>query len=220
MTTIITDIGQVLVEVNTKPVIDELITCGIAASSIEAQDFLDAVEDFQCCGHINFEQAISLYFGNRASKIHKKRILDAWCSEGENGLIVRYNIELLDYISRYGSKALLASNMGIDHAKIVLPKLRSMNYYFDEFISCFVGTSKPKYLFFKTMADKYDYVVNSDSLYIDDKDDNLQMGAEFIGHCIKYNISTEDSIINIKTSVKFIEDHKYLMAWIDYNDKD
>lgn len=129
-------------------------------------------------GHVRREQFLAAMHEVCRPDVTDQQILDAYCT------MITVPVSRLALMKRLREKynVYLLSNIGDVHWEYVLRTTRELGYPMDEcFDHCFcsfqLGLSKPDPAIFQRVIEESG-VVAGESLYIDDFDDNIKVGAE------------------------------------------
>jgi len=167
------DIGNVLFHFDLTPLLDLLICQDIVENNAMAYEFMGgSFQHSQEIGLHNIKQ--SFYQLNpQLSDNTLQEIHDRWMETFYPSLPMMEIVEEL-ICNKYD--VALLSNIGPDHAKFVREKCKIFNKCIQHF-SCDVGARKPTRLYYQSF-----YIQNGwgrDSLYFDDRKDNITMGSEY-----------------------------------------
>lgn len=167
------DIGNVLFRFDPSPLLDLLIGLNIVENTAMAYEFMG--------GSFQHSQEIGLYdikqrfyqLNPKLSSDTLQEIYDRWMETFEPSLPM---IEIVEELIANKHSVALLSNIGPDHAKFVRDKCKIFDKCIQHF-SCDVGARKPTRLFFQSF-----HIQNCwgrDTLYFDDREDNIAMGGEY-----------------------------------------
>lgn len=182
------DIGNVLCTVYTQPFI-EYLSETFNVPLHEAQYFLKRFQRIHDLGYTTMEDELKEKFGAR-SQITIKKIVQAW-----NDSVVPYE-PILDIFNdmrlRHGLKVALLSNIGVEHAEMMKEKLKHDGFLADsvKHFSCDVGARKPSSIYYQSFLLQYPNFQGC--LYIDDLDENLEVGAKFGFKPFKFDLTGPD----------------------------
>lgn len=113
---------------------------------------------------------------------------------------------LRELIHEDNVKVALLSNIGFEHAA-VMPELLTKDVYGHsiKFFSCHVGARKPSHLYYKTFLDIYPEFKGC--LYLDDRLENIETGANFGFNVRHFALDSFKSEIEISAGVNFLRKH-------------
>ncbi len=171
----ILDIGNVLVKVDYKPLVDKLLELEIIQDTCEGYDFINNTAGILDCGLISMRGCLEMYFRG-ASNRQKDEILDVW----ESG-VLELNYEMIDLweenINTY--YCTLASNISKEHAKVLQSKHSIFNTI-ESLFSYKYGARKPSQLFYNEiikltkLKKRFRSGEYKGALYVDDSIENLK----------------------------------------------
>lgn len=166
------DIGNVLCDVITDPFL-QLLSETLNISIKESVRFLKKFQQLHDIGYTSMEDQLRDVYHIKSEVTINKLILH-W-----NSSIVP-NEDILDMLNRQKNLDIaLLSNIGTEHAGIMDGKLTSKGkkLNFIKHYSCEVGARKPHKLFYQSFLSQYPEY--NECLYIDDLQENLNMGEQF-----------------------------------------
>lgn len=180
------DIGNVLFHFDLGPIFDILLKMGIVKDDFQAYEFLSG--SFQHSQDIGlFDIKESFYnFNNLLSTDELNNIHERWMETFTPSLPM---IDIVEELIGKNYKVALLSNIGKDHAALVRQKCKIFDKCIQHF-SCEVGARKPTRLYYQSFLIQYGWPNNS--LYFDDREDNIAMGSEF-HNSILFDISKYES---------------------------
>jgi FMN phosphatase YigB (HAD superfamily) len=167
------DIGNVLFHFDLNPLFDFLIEKNIFENTSLAYEFMGgSFQHSQEIGLYNIKQ--SFYKLNPKLSINTlNQIHDRWMETFSPSLPM---IDIVEELINKNYKVALLSNIGPDHAQAVREKCKIFADCIQHF-SCEVGARKPTRLYYQSFFIQYGWPNNS--LYFDDREDNILMGSEF-----------------------------------------
>ena len=167
------DIGNVLFHFDLNPLLDLLIGLNIVENNTQAYEFMGgSFQHSQEIGLCDIKQ--SFYQLNQSLSCHTlQEIHDRWMETFTPSLPM---IDLVEELIGNKHKVALLSNIGPDHAKFVRDKCKIFGDCIQHF-SCDVGARKPTRLYYQSFLIQYRWPNNS--LYFDDRQDNIAIGSEF-----------------------------------------
>ncbi len=190
------DVGSVICDVDFRNFIGELCA-NHQFNESDVWNFLKLVQPFHDMGLTRLSDELMVKY-NISSETNPK-IIEHWNqSITPNSISAHYLDELLNS----GVKVAILSNMGYEHRQIIGnvigPNLERCVQYF----SCDVGTRKPYYLYYQSFLSQYPEYKNS--IYIDDRIDNLMTGTKFGFDSVHMDTAkmNNDELVEIWQSVK------------------
>lgn len=117
--------------------------------------------------------------------------------------IIRPNQEMIDFkneLLNNQTRIALLSNIGYDHLKLLREKYPEVIENCSGHFSCEVGARKPSRLFFQSFL--LDYPKFKGCLYVDDRDENLEMATQYEFIPYKMNLSENPDLEKIKSQIK------------------
>jgi|ERR1700722_4535479 len=173
---------------------------------------------------LNIELDAVEYFLNRTQKLHdlgmtslSDELRDHFKIKSTpivDDLMAEWNktITMDDFMFRFlqsilsdgNIKIALLSNIGIEHTLLVKELLTSGIY--DQcvpFFSCEVGARKPSFLYYKTFLDLYPEF--NHSIYLDDRQENVDIGAKFSLKAIRFDLDTFKSDLEKAKAISGLE---------------
>jgi FMN phosphatase YigB (HAD superfamily) len=167
------DIGNVLFHFDLTPLLDLLIGKGIVDNTDQAYKFLG--------GSFQHSQEIGLYDIKQSFYQLNQSLSDNTLQEINDRWLETFtpSLPMIDVVEELIAKkhhVALLSNIGPDHAKFVRDKCKIFSECIQHF-SCEVGARKPTRLYYQSFLIQYGWPNNS--LYFDDREDNIAMGSEF-----------------------------------------
>jgi len=178
------DIGNVLCHVDFNRILNNLSKT-LNISKNEAMYFLNRVQKLHDLGLTNLSDELKDYFKIR-SEIVVEDILAEW------NRAIQWDNDVIKQVARLKDKfdleIALVSNIGIEHAAhlrntVPDPVIGKAIHFF----SCEVGARKPSALYYKTFLDMYPQF--KECVYIDDLEENLNVGRKFGLNAIRFNLS-------------------------------
>jgi len=167
------DIGNVLFHFDLTPLLDLLIGLNIVENNAQAYEFMGgSFQHSQEIGLYDIKQ--SFYQLNQSLSYHTLQdIHDRWMETFTPSLPM---LDVVEELIAKKHKVALLSNIGPDHAKFVRDKCKIFGDCIQHF-SCDVGARKPTRLYYQSFLIQYGWPNNS--LYFDDREDNIAIGSEF-----------------------------------------
>lgn len=168
------DIGNVLCRVDTDPFLN-LLSETFNISLEEAKEFM---HNFNCThdlGITTLAQEIKKVFGVKSPAIINK-IIKNWNDSIIPDMFILENLHAMK--RKYDLKIALLSNIGVEHADMMMDKLSPFNLINESILhfSCFVGARKPSLLFYQSFILQHPEFTGC--VYVDDLKENLIMGAQ------------------------------------------
>jgi FMN phosphatase YigB (HAD superfamily) len=198
------DIGNVICEVNLNHFIEN-VSKYTNKSYTDIFSFLERIQKHHDLGLSSLRDEVAKYFQIK-SKLILDDLMNSWNKTVViNPLMLSWIINLLypkDKSSPY--QIALLSNIGLEHSnhiKKIIPK-----YVFDKtinFFSCEVGARKPTLLYYKTFLDMYPEFKNS--LYLDDRSENIEIGIKFGFKSVKFALDSFHSTKELSAGINEID---------------
>ena len=194
------DIGNVLFHFDLTPLLDLLVGLDIVENNAQAYEFMGgSFQHSQEVGLYDIKQ--SFYQLNQSLSYNTLHdIHDRWMETFTPSLPM---IDVVEELVGNNHKVALLSNIGPDHARFVRDKCKIFDKCIQHF-SCDVGARKPTRLYYQSFLIQYGWPNNS--LYFDDREDNIAMGNEF-HKGILFDITKFESD---EAAAKAMREHLYL----------
>lgn len=191
------DVGNVLVKVDMTEFVGKISSL-YGVSIDEACIFLRRSQKAHDLGLTSIKDEVKTYFGENSESVIDD-ILDCW----NNSLTPNY--DMLNMLASLELKDMaLLSNIGVEHAALMDTMLKYDGLYFNRHFSCEVGARKPNKLFYQSFLMQYPKF--EQCLYIDDLQENLDAGADFLEHTYRFSLHDPDVSGNIRRLKGHIED--------------
>lgn len=166
------DIGNVLCDVDFTDFLKELNALGV--SDEDAWFFLNRIQPLQDVGHTNIKTELRHTFGIKHDQ-HPK-VIEAWNESIQpNKISMKHFHELRDEVLKVDIAIL--SNIGHEHIAIISSRIGGKFDWCKKHMSCEVGLRKPSRMYYKTFLDENPEF--KDGIYVDDRKENLDTGAEY-----------------------------------------
>lgn len=169
------DIGNVLYHCDFKPFLDTL-SKSLNITLKDAEYFLGRTQKLHDLGYTIMSDELRDHFHIK-SEVIIEEILDSWNNS------VTPNMYILNYLNNLEQEGklqiALLSNIGLEHAANIEYVLKGHEVLAGciKHFSCFVGARKPSALYYQSFLMQYPEFKGC--LYIDDIQENLNMGKKF-----------------------------------------
>jgi len=181
------DIGNVLYHCDFKPFLNTL-SKSLNITLKDAEYFLGRTQKLHDLGYTVMSDELRDHFHIK-SEVVIDEILESWNDS------VTPNMDILNYLNDLEAdsklKIALLSNIGLEHATnidLVLKNTEALGDCIKHF-SCFVGARKPSALYYQSFLMQYPEFKGC--LYIDDIQENLNMGKKFGFDAQQFDLSID-----------------------------
>jgi len=188
------DVGNVLVHVDFSIFVREL-SRQLNITLEEAEYFMNRTHALHDMGLTRMEDELRDHFKIKSPLIMID-LLKSWDSVIDPNFVIME--KLLVMSEKHNMQIALLSNVGLEHA-VQMKKILRWGGFFDKSVkhlSCYVGARKPTKLYYQSFLSQHPEFQGC--AYLDDLQENLDMGAEFEFRPFRFSLAEEP----IKNSVQ------------------
>lgn len=186
------DVGNVLVNVDFQSFINALSE-ELNITLEEAEYFMNRAHALHDMGLTKMSDELRDHFKIRSQVIIQK-LLSAWNN------VIKPNHSMIDLMLKmmgeHETKVALLSNVGLEHASR-MEMVLSTHLFFQQCIkhlSCQVGARKPSKLYYQSFLAQHPEFAGA--AYLDDLQENLDMGTEFGFRPLLFNLKNESLVLS------------------------